>query len=96
MKISVVTVFPKLYQDFLKTSLIGRAQEQELVTFDVAGFSDYCQPKERLDGQTAGHGSGMAIRPEVMERVVDGLEAKHGKAYRIFLTPQGQKLNQKK
>ncbi len=96
MKVSVLSVFPHLYKDFLKTSLIGRAQEKGQVSFDVAGFSDFCKPKERLDGPTVGHGTGMAIRPEVMERAVEGLEAKHGKAYRIFLTPQGSKLNQDK
>jgi tRNA (guanine37-N1)-methyltransferase len=96
MKVSVLSVFPHLYKDFLKTSLIGRSQEKGTVSFDVAGFSDFCKPKERLDAPTVGHGSGMAIRPEVVQRAVDGLEAKHGKAYRIFLTPQGKKLDQDK
>lgn len=96
MKVSVLTVFPDLYTDFLKTSLIKRAQQEGTIEFDVAGFSDFCQPKERLDAPTAGHGSGMAIRPEVVQRAVDGLEKKHGTAFRIFLTPQGKKLDQNK
>lgn len=94
MKLSIATVFPDLYQNFVKTSLIARAQTEGLVEFDIAGFSDFCEPKERIDAPTAGHGAGMAIRPEVMERVVHGLESKHGKAYKIVLTPQGQKLTQ--
>lgn len=94
MKVSLLTVFPDCYSNFLKTSLVGRAADSGAVEFDVAGFADFCEPKERLDGSTVGHGSGMAIRPEVVQRAVDGLEAKHGKAYRIFLTPQGKKLNQ--
>src|SRR3989338_763144 len=96
MKVTVLSVFPHLYDDFLKTSLIGRAQQEGAVSFDVAGFSDFCAPKERLDGPTVGHGTGMAIRPEVLERAVEGMEAKYGTAYRIFLTPRGKKLNQEK
>ncbi len=95
MNISIATVFPDLYREFLRTSLIKRSQEKEITSFDVVSFSSFCQPKERIDGPTVGHGSGMALRPEVIERVVQGQEEKYGKAYKIFLTPQGKKLDQR-
>ncbi len=94
MKISVATVFPRLYDEFLSTSLIKRAQEKGAVSFQVVAFTEVCAPKERLDGPTAGHGAGMAIRPEVIERIVEQQEARHGKAFKIFVTPQGKKLTQ--
>lgn len=94
MDVSVVTVFPDLYQQFFQTSLIKRAQEKGIFSFDVRAFSSFCEPKERIDGPTVGHGFGMAIRPEVMERAVEAQEKKYGKAYRIFFTPQGRKLDQ--
>lgn len=89
--ISILTVFPDLYETFLKTSLLKRAQKN--MSFSVAGFSSFCDPKERIDGPTAGHGVGMALRPEVLERAIEGTESKHGKAFRIFVTPQGDKLD---
>ena len=89
--ISILTVFPDLYETFLKTSLLKRAQET--MSFSVAGFFSFCDPKERIDGSTAGHGVGMAIRPEVLERAIETHEKKHGKAFKIFVTPQGEKLN---
>jgi len=95
MKISIATVFPDLYREFLNTSLIKRSYEKEIASYDVVSFSSFCQPKERIDGPTVGHGSGMAIRPEVIERMVEAQEKKHGLAYKIFLTPQGKKLDQK-
>lgn len=94
MEVSILTVFPEIYTNFLDTSLVKRAQDQGILSFDVRAFSSFCEPKERIDGPTAGHGSGMAIRPEVLERAVTAQEQKHGKAYRIFLTPQGKKLDQ--
>ena len=89
--ISILTVFPDLYETFLKTSLLKRAQET--MSFSVAGFSSFCDPKERIDGPTAGHGAGMALRPEVLERAIDANENKFGKAFKIFVTPQGDKLD---
>lgn len=94
MEVSILTVFPEMYQNFLQTSLIKRAQEQGALSFDVRAFSSFCEPKERIDGPTVGHGFGMAIRPEVVERAVTAQEQKYGKAYRIFLSPQGKKLDQ--
>src|ERR1700733_1343518 len=94
MIVSILTLFPDLYTNFLETSLIRRAQEQGIVTFDLASMFSFCQPKERIDGPTFGHGSGMVLRPEVIERGVDDRETKHGKAFKIFFSPQGKKLDQ--
>src|SRR3989338_6315755 len=95
MDVSIVTVFPDVYQNFLQTSLIKRAQEKGTISFDVCAFSSFCVPKERIDGPAVGHGSGMVIKPEIVERAVEVQEKKYGKAYRIFMTPQGKKLDQR-
>ncbi len=94
MNISIITVFPDLYTSFLNTSLIGRAQESGKVHCNVDGFFSYVAPKERIDAPTFGHGAGMLIRPEVVERAISAHEQKHGKAYKVFFSPQGKKLNQ--
>lgn len=94
MNISVLTVFPKLYEPFLQTSLVHKAQLKKLAHVDVDGFFQYVQPKERIDAPTFGHGSGMLIKPEVIEKAIDAKQAQYGKAFKIFFSPQGQKLNQ--
>ena len=95
MKISIVTVFPELYDSFINTSLIKRAKERGVVDFDVRSYSSFCDPKERIDSPTFGHGAGMLIKPEVVERAVEGLEGGHGPAFKIFFSPKGQKLDQR-
>ncbi len=95
MKISLLTVFPKLYDQFLTTSLIARASQQSLVDIACYRFSDFCQPKERIDAPTSGPGSGMVIKPEVVERVLTHVEREKGKGLRIFFSPQGTKLTQR-
>jgi tRNA (guanine37-N1)-methyltransferase len=94
MNISILTVFPKLYDPFLQTSLVSRAQLKELAHIDVAGFFQYVQPKERIDAPTFGHGSGMLIKPEVIAKAIEAKEAQYGPAFKIFFSPQGQKLTQ--
>jgi tRNA (guanine37-N1)-methyltransferase len=94
MKISVLTLFPELYTPFLTTSLIRRAQDSGLIECDVASMLDIAAPKERIDGTTFGHGPGMLIRPEIVQKGIDQLESKHGKAFKIFFSPHGKKLDQ--
>ena len=95
MKISILSVFPKLYTPFLETSLIKRAQEQKIVQFDLADFFSFVTPKERIDAPTFGHGAGMLIKPDVVQKAIETKEAAYGPAYKIFFSPHGKKLDQK-
>ncbi len=94
MNITVLSVFPELYTQFCSTSLIGRAQENGLIDINVKSFFDYVAPKERIDAPSFGHGAGMLIRPDVVERAIDDRVKQAGPAYTIFFSPQGKKLDQ--
>ncbi len=94
MKISILSVFPKLYDEFLKTSLIARAQEKKIVSFDLQDYFSFVQPKKRIDGSTFGPGSGMLIKPEVVQQAIESQTQKYGKPFTIFFSPQGKKLTQ--
>jgi tRNA (guanine37-N1)-methyltransferase len=92
--ISILSVFPELYTSFLNTSLIARAQENKIVQCNLDSFFSFVKPKERIDAPIFGHGAGMLIKPEVVERAIAGKEQKFGKAYKIFFSPQGKKIDQ--
>ena len=94
MKISILTLFPEIYRPFLETSLVHRAQERGDLTCEVRSLFEFCVPKERADGPTFGHGPGLLIRPEVVERAVTAQEEKAGSAFKIFFSPQGTVLDQ--
>lgn len=95
MNISILSVFPHLYHPFLETSLIKRAQDQKLVNFQLADFFSFVAPKERIDAPSFGHGAGMLIKPEVVQKAIESQESKNGAAYKIFFSPHGKKLDQK-
>ncbi len=94
MRISVVTVLSDVYEPFIKTSLLGRAISAGIVGVDVDRFSAFVRPKERIDSPIFGPGSGMLIRPVVVERAVEAKEAAHGPAFKVFFAPHGVKFDQ--
>lgn len=93
MKISIVTLFPDLYRPFLATSIVDRAQARSLIDVSVENLFEYCEPKTRVDAPQFGHGSGMLIKPELIQKAVDQVDAA-GKSYKIFFSPRGKKLDQ--
>ena len=94
MNISILSVFKELYGPFLQTSLLKRAQENDIVSIEAASFSDFVSPKKRIDAPTFGPGAGMLIKPMVVEKAIQSFEGRKGDAFKIFFSPQGKKLDQ--
>lgn len=94
MRISIITLFPVLYEPFLNTSLVHRAVEANQIAFLLENLFTLCAPKERIDSPTFGHAAGMLIKPEVIQKAVEKQEAAYGPAYKIFFSPHGKKLDQ--
>lgn len=94
MNISIVSVFPQLYDQFLQTSLIQRATETGILNFDLQAYNSFSEPGVPIDAPTFGHGAGMLIKPAVVQAAVEAQEKKHGKAFKIFFSPHGKKLDQ--
>jgi len=92
---SVATVFPEIYAPFLSTGIIKKAIQKNVLSFDVHSFFDYVGPKERIDAPTFGHGPGMLIKPEVVEKFIETQEKNYGRSLRIFFSPHGAILDQK-
>lgn len=95
MNISVITLFPELYSSFFKTSIIGKSVEQGKINYQVISLFSYVKPKERVDAPLFGHGPGMALRPDVIEKAITESEQRTGRSFRIFFSPHGKKLDQK-
>lgn len=94
MNISIATLFPDLFSPFLQTSIIKKAAEKGVVSFDVFNYLSLVKPKERIDAPTFGHGAGMLLKPTIVESAVNELENRHGKAFRVFFSPHGVPLTQ--
>ncbi|MFC1842101.1 tRNA (guanosine(37)-N1)-methyltransferase TrmD [Candidatus Dependentiae bacterium] len=94
MKISILSVFPEIYKNFLETSLVRRAKENGLVKYNLDSFRSFVAPKERIDAPTFGPGAGMVIKAEVVQKAIEAKEQKFGPAFKVFFSPKGKKLDQ--
>ena len=94
MKISILSVFPEIYKNFLETSLVRRAKEGGVVDYELDSFKSFVAPKKRIDAPAFGPGAGMVIKAEVVEKAITSKEQKNGPAFKIFFSPQGKRLNQ--
>lgn len=95
MRISTLTLFPDLYKPFLKTSLLARAQDAGIVSFSLDNLFSYAGPKQRIDSQTYGPGTGMLLKPEIIQQAIEQQEQAHGPAYKVFFSPHGKLLDQR-
>src|SRR3989344_3871132 len=65
MVFHVITIFPEMFDSYLKESIIGRAIKDKKITIRFYSPMDFCKPKERVDDRPYGGGPGMVLRPEL-------------------------------
>ena len=91
MRIDIVTIFPELFDLPLRTSIVGRAAEQGIVTFGVHDLRDHGLGRHRsVDDYPYGGGAGMVMRPEPLFAAVEPL--RDAGAHVILLDPAGERL----
>lgn len=93
MKIDVLTLFPEMF-DSLNASLLGKAQEKNIIDIKVHNIRDYSTDKHgKCDDYTFGGGAGMLMTPQPIHDCISAVDTTHS-ALRIYLSPKGEKLNQ--
>ena len=94
MKFDVLTLFPEMF-DILKQSIIGKAQEKELIDINLVNIRDFSTDKhKKVDDTPYGGGAGMVMMPDVVDRAYQSVKTENAKV--IYMSPQGKTLNQKK
>ncbi len=98
MQINIITIFPELFENFLNTSIIKKAQEKQKVKFEIYNLRDFCTDKNKMtDDEPYGGGRGMVMKPEPIFAAIRNIKQNFSqKVYVILLTPQGKILDQKK
>ncbi len=94
MKFDILTLFPEMF-DNLKQSIIGKAQQKELIDINLVNIRDFSTDKhKKVDDTPYGGGAGMVMMPDVVYRAYQSVKTENSKV--IYMSPQGAKLNQKK
>jgi tRNA (guanine37-N1)-methyltransferase len=91
---AVLTLFPELFDGFLKSSILGRALEQGLVSVRLVDIRDHAADRHRIcDDYAYGGGPGMVMKPEPIVAAIEAVGAKGVRV--VYLTPSGRPYSQK-
>jgi tRNA (guanine37-N1)-methyltransferase len=95
MDISVITVFPEMFEAYLGESLMGRARERGIIRVEVLNLRDFTADKHRtVDDAPYGGGPGMVMKAEPVEAAVESVKARGRDTRAIMVTPQGRVFDQ--
>ena len=95
MRIDILTLFPEIFQGFLKSSILGRAIDQGFIYVNLVNIRDYAMDKHRTcDDYTYGGGPGMVLKPEPLVEALKTVQTAKSTQKIIYLSPSGRLLNQ--
>lgn len=96
MRIDIISVVPELIKGFFDYSIIKRAIDKQLVEVYFHNLHDYANNAYRqVDDYQFGGGAGMVMMIEPIDKCVTALKAERTYDEVIFLTPDGETLQQK-
>lgn len=95
MKISILSIFPEMYEGFLSTSIIKKAILLDFVEIEIIDFRQFTTNKHnRVDEPPYGGGYGLVL---LYQPIIDALNSiKTKDSYVVMLGPAGNTYNQNK
>ena len=93
MKITILTLFPEMFDGFLTNSIIKRAIGKKVVEVKLVNIRDYTKDKYgRVDTPPIGGGAGLVMK---CQPIVDALkDVSTSESKKIMLSPRGKQFNQ--
>ena len=93
MKISIITLFPEVFDSILNTSILKRAQQKGKVIFELINLRDFGEGKHKLvDDRPYGGGAGMVLRADILAAALSSLK----KGHVVLTSASGKPYNQTK
>jgi len=96
MIFTVLTLFPGIFDSPIKESILKKAQEKKLISFNIVNIRDFATDTHKTcDDTPYGGGPGMIMKIEPIYNAMLYIEKEFGKPHYILLTPQGRVFSQK-
>lgn len=94
MKFDIITIFPKIVEEYINTSILKNAQEKELVEIYVHDLRKWATDKHNtVDDTPYGGGPGMIMKVGPIHNAIE--ELKEENTIVAITTPKGKKIKQK-
>lgn len=92
---AILTLFPEALEPYLRTSIVGIAQQKGAARIELVDFRDFARDRHRtVDDRPFGGGPGMVLRPEPIVECIEWLEAQHGEFRKLMMCPGGSPFQQ--
>ena len=96
MRIDIITVLPELLKSPFEHSIMKRAQAKGLLEVHTHNLRKWAINKQgQIDDYQFGGGAGMVLLCEPLTNAIEELSKERNYDEIIFLTPDGERLNQK-
>ena len=97
MRIDIISALPQLLESFFSTSILHRAIEKKIVNIKIHDLRDYSNDKhKKIDDYCYGGEAGMVLKIEPIAKCIKELKNKRKYDTIIYMSPDGNTLNQKK
>ncbi len=90
MKISIITLFPDMFDKVFNQSMLWKAQDRNLVEFELIDLRQFgLGPRHQVDDTPYGGGDGMLLKPEPLFAAVEDAKSRNPGAKVVLMTPKG-------
>src|SRR6056300_442662 len=98
INVKILTGYPEMFPGGLAHSLMGKALKENIFKLETINLHDFgIDNRKSVDDEPFGGGPGMILRPDVVEKALLSFSNNiNTKSTKIYLTPSGSLLNQKK
>lgn len=95
MTIQIITLFPEMFEGVLNSSMLWKAQKEELVEYQLINLRDFgIGPRKQVDDIPYGGGDGMVLKPEPLFAAVEHAKKTDPDATVVLMTPRGDLFSQ--
>ena len=100
LQFDILTIFPEIFESYLKVSLIDKAQKNGLIKINVHNLRKWTNDERKtVDDKPYGGGLGMVFKVEPIYKALQDIKKKgisKNKRKIILFTPRGKPYNQRK
>src|SRR3989344_6359708 len=94
MKISIITLFPEVFDPILNTSILKRAQKKGKVVFEFINLRDFGEGKHQvIDDKPYGGGAGMLFKADTLAKALKSIKG-YKRALVILTSASGKPYKQ--
>ncbi len=95
MKISIITLFPEVFEPILHSSILKRAQAKGKIEFELINLRDFGEGKHQVvDDRPYGGGAGMVLKADILTKALKKVMVGKLKTHVILTSASGTPYKQ--